>query len=281
MLYRQVTFYIKARAFGAVLIVTVGFPPISQAAEDLSESIDEVQWIMKAIPAGTYQMGCNHMDPDCQLIEWTNAMAGMRQMQVSVSAFYLAETETTWNLYQLCIDSDQCPGNDKEGGDNGWGKGDRPVIEISWDDINAHFLPWIRRQTGRTYRLPTEIEWEYAARAGSTSRYPWGDQINCSQARYGYSSDECGGIAMTVPVKTYPPNAFGLYDMLGNVWEFVADCWSEQVSINPKDPDGCEEFTLRGGSWLNTAEELRVSFRAHHHRSYRESGDGFRLAPDF
>ena len=86
---------------------------------------------------------------------------------------------------------------------------------------------------------------------------------------------------MTAPVKTYPPNAFGLYDMLGNVWEFVADCWSEQVSINPKDSDGCEEFTLRGGSWLNAAEELRVSFRAHHHRSYRESGDGFRLALDF
>ena len=133
MPHKQANFYMKAQVFVTLLILAAGFSPISQAAEDFSESIDEVQWVMKVIPAGTYQMGCNHMDPDCRPIEWTNAMAGMRQMQVPVPAFYLAETETTWNLYQLCIDAGQCPGNEKEGGDNGWGKSDRPVIEISWE----------------------------------------------------------------------------------------------------------------------------------------------------
>ncbi|MEL6772591.1 MAG: formylglycine-generating enzyme family protein [Bacteroidota bacterium] len=258
----------------------------AQSGADYTEVVQGVPFVMKAIPAGTFQQGCGEADEPCIEEEWVDYEAGIRQQSVSVDAFYLAETETTWALYQRCIDAGACPDNTADGGDNGWGKGTRPAIEMSWNDITTAFLPWLNRETGRSYRLPTEAEWAYAARAGTTTPYPWGDEADCSRARYGFITEDCGRPTSTVPVKSYPPNAFGLYDMHGNVWEFVSDCWQSGhadalgLQTNPFGGEACEEFVLRGGSWLNAPHEIRTTMRARHVRTYRESGDGFRLAHD-
>ncbi|MBO6573997.1 MAG: formylglycine-generating enzyme family protein [Rhodothermales bacterium] len=248
--------------------------PGSSRPTDYVETVHGVSFTMKAIPGGTFLMGCGLEDEPCADDEWADRAAQQRQTTANVAPFYLAETEATWELYQTCIDAGACPDNDADGGDNGWGKGQRPVIEVSRDDVVNQFLPWLNQLTGRDYRLPSEMEWEYAARAGTTSRFSWGETADCSQARYGYVSGECGGRASTDPVMSFPPNGFGLYDMHGNVWEMVQDCWTED------DEATCVEFVLRGGSWLNAPVNLRSAARFHHDRSYRESGDGFRLAHD-
>jgi len=198
-------------------------------SDDFTESINNVRFMMKAIPAGTFMMGCGSEDEPCSDEEWVDKSKGIKQLQVTVESFYLAETEATWSLYQQCIEDDGCPNNDSDGGDNGWGKGNRPVIEVSWNDVTQKFIPWLNRKTKKNYRLPTEVEWAYAARAGTTTKYSWGNNIECSKARYGYVSGECGKQLSTDPVKSFQPNAFGLYDMHGNVWEYVQDCWGEEI----------------------------------------------------
>ena len=140
--------------------------------------------------------------------------------------------------------------------DRGWGRGRRPVINVNQADAKA-YATWLSAQTGKTYRLPSEAEWEYAARARTRTRYSWGDSIGCDQARYGRReggecSDSWDG---TVPVGSFEPNAFGLYDMHGNVWEWVADCWHDNYEDAPTDGSawttGCDSAraVLRGGSW--------------------------------
>lgn len=260
------------------LVPTSDYPLVPTS--DYVETVHDVRFVMKAIPSGTFLMGCGEADEPCADAEWVDKAKGIRQQAVTIEPFFLAETETTWALYQQCMDAGACATNDPDGGDNGWGKGERPVIEVSWYEITDDFLPWLNEITGKDYRLPSEAEWAYAARAGTQTKYHTGDTITCAQARFGYMADLCGKPASTVPVKSYPPNAFGLYDMHGNVWEYVQDCWSEGLgaSAQNKHDSACEESVLRGGSWLNGPDDLRVAMRFRHDRTYRESGDGFRLA---
>lgn len=248
------------------------FDHAGTSVADFTETVDDVHFLMKAIPGGEFSMGCGIEDEPCAAQSMAG-LVGLRQ-RVAVEPFYLAATETTWDLYQLCIEAKACPDNEVYGGDNGWGKGDRPVIEVSWNDVSDHFLKWLQERTGRPYRFPTEAEWEYAARAGTTSRFSWGPTIDCTNARYGYETRECGDEGSTLPVASFAPNAFGLYDMHGNVWEFVQDCWSRRATSE------CEETVLRGGSWLNSSLYLGSAARFRHDRNFRESGDGFRLALD-
>lgn len=245
------------------------------------ETIGKVSFVMKEIPSGDFTMGYPSTEKFLISSESADLLSQNSQRTEAVESFFMAETETTWALYQLCIDEGACPDNREDGGDNGWGKDERPAIEVSWDDITDHFIPWLNAKTGKTYRLPTEIEWEYAARAGSTTRYNWGDEIDHTQARYGYLPERHEERIGTVPVKSHAPNAFGLYDMHGNVWEWVSDCWNDstmQPIVPRENTKACREFVLRGGSWLNQGDELHSAFRARHDRTFRESGDGFRLA---
>lgn len=267
------------QVFILLVFVTSWFSSNAIATKDIIEKIRDVEFVMKHIPGGTFMMGCADIEEPCSPNEWMNKTAIMRQLATEVTSFYMAETETTWALYQLCIDDRHCRNNDTEGGDNGWGKATRPVIEVSWEDVTNEFLPWLNSKTGRNYRLPTEAEWEYAARAGSTTRYPWGAEPDCSKARYGYVSDDCGKPVKTKEVKTFPPNAFGLFDMIGNVWEMVDECWQTQRQISTTaSTQACSEVVLRGGSWLNAPVNARTAVRFRHGKTFRESGDGFRLA---
>ena len=174
--------------------------------------------------------------------------------------------------------------------DGGWGRGTRPVINVSQEDAKAYAV-WLSEQTGKRYRLPSEAEWEYAARAGTTTRYSWGDSISCSQARYGRRPDgECSDSHDgTVAVGSFAANPFGLYDMHGNVWEWVADCWHDNYEGAPSDGSawttgGDESLAvLRGGSWVDDPLCFSSASRCRDKRdrpSVRSVVTGFRLVQD-
>ena len=172
-------------------------------------------------------------------------------------------------------------------------KGDnRPVERVSWDDIQV-FLKKLNAKlnlSGRyAYRLPSEAEWEYAARAGTTSNYSWGNNIDCSKANYrGESSSSCyhkpnGSYKGTKRVGSYAPNLFGLYDMHGNVWEWVEDCWNDNYRNAPNDgrawtSGNCQRRVLRGGSWVNNPSLLRSAIRIRSNTGNRVNNFGFRLS---
>ena len=177
-------------------------------------------------------------------------------------------------------------------GDQTWGRLTRPVINVTQADAKA-YATWLSTQTGKTYRLPSEAEWEYAARAGTRTRYSWGDGINCGQARYdrhsfpgdvGECSDRLDG---TVPVGSFAANGFGLFDMHGNVYEWVEDCYVDSYAGAPIDGSarrsGCGSDVLavvRGGSWYTHPRFLRCALRDWSTPSYRFADFGFRLVQD-
>lgn len=139
-----------------------------------------------------------------------------------VGPFAIARTETTFRQWGACVAEGACRGGQD---DHGWGRDDRPVINVTAADARA-YADWLSRRTGHSYRLPTEAEWEYAARAGTTTLYPWGDVMEQGRANCRGCDGPVVEHAGTTPVGTYPPNAFGLYDMNGNLWELTADCWT-------------------------------------------------------
>ena len=210
---------------------------------------------------------------------------------VTVEPFKLSKYEVTFALWDACITDGGCA--DYRPDDSGWGRGNRPVVNVSWE--NAHsFINWLNDKTKSNYRLPTEAEWEYAARAGNPTEYPWGDDIGINQA----VCVECGSqwdAIQTAPVGSLPANGFGLYDMHGNVWEWTEDCWKEDYKQTPRDGSAwqhsgglCPDFpgqVIRGGSWGDLKEDLRSAARRGRPRSSDISGvsfpdQGFRLAQD-
>jgi formylglycine-generating enzyme required for sulfatase activity len=169
-------------------------------------------------------------------------------------------------------------------GDKNWGKGRRPVINVSWEDAHD-YCDWLSAVTGERYRLPSEAEWEYACRAGTETAYSFGDSISKSQARF--SEGDLGSAGKTVEVGSFLPNGFGLYDMHGNVWEWCADAWNEDYSGKPAhlkrsgDPwtTGSSSWrVLRGGSWYDVPRLRRSANRGRYYALYRDDDCGFRVA---
>ena len=184
--------------------------------------------------------------------------------------------------------------------DGGWGRGTRPVINVSWNDANA-YARWLSTQTGKPYRLPTEAEWEYAARAGETAAYSFGTTISCSQANYGRSAIVVGNerpcnnptsitpdsnLARTVAVGSFSANAFGLYDMHGNVWEWVQDCYINNYNNAPTDgrarTSRCTvaDRVVRGGAWSRIPRLVRSASREWWSPTSFDNRFGFRLVQD-
>ena len=168
--------------------------------------------------------------------------------------------------------------------DEGWGRDNRPVINVSWEDAQS-YVKWLSEQTGHAYRLPTEAEWEYAARAGTTTAYSWGNDVGRNLA----NCDGCGSQwdeDRTAPVGSFPPNAFGLHDMHGNVREWVEDCWNASYSGAPTDGSAwrsgdCGNRVFRSGDWLWFSGSLRSADRDSNAPGYRSNGNGFRVARTF
>ncbi len=163
---------------------------------------------------------------------------------------------------------------EKKPDEKNWGRGRRPAVRVSWKDAKA-YVEWLSKETGRPYRLLSEAEWEYACRAGTTTRFWWGDDITPENANYGGG----GNLGKTAEVGSYPPNPWGLYDMHGNVWEWVEDCWNDGYQEAPVDGSAwtsgdCGRRVLRGGSWdyRSVGPPLRRSLRGRRGRPGQRQG---------
>ena len=200
---------------------------------------------------------------------------------VTVSSFRMGKHEVTFSQWDVCVADGGCSHRPD---DEGFGRGNRPVINVSWDDVQE-FIAWLNARTDGGYRLPTESEWEYAARAGSKSLYSWrdwGDGVGVNRA----NCTDCGSRwDRTAPVGSFPANAWGFHDMHGNVYEWVEDCWNRNYRGAPVDGSAwesgdCSLRVTRGGSWLSSSRSLRSANRSRAGRSTRDRRTGFRLARD-
>ena len=168
--------------------------------------------------------------------------------------------------------------------DGGWGRGSQPVINVSWEDARA-YADWLSGQTGHRYRLPTEAEWEFAARSGSERRFPWGSEVGAGHANcFDCGSDWSG--ERPAPVGSFAPTAWGLNDMTGNVMEWVQDCYREGYQDAPTDGSAVDEAAcamrvVRGGSYASPAETLRSAARARRSPDSRLDDLGFRVVREF
>jgi len=197
--------------------------------------------------------------------------------RVQLAAFALGKYELTQREWKACVAAGACSGSPRVAAEN-----DRlPMMDLSWDDA-AQYVQWLRGLTGKPYRLPSEAEWEYAARAGATTPYPWGKEIGIARA----NCSGCGGNydpKLPAAVGSFPPNAWGLYDMLGGVAEWTEDCWHKNYEGAPANGSAwpaprCRERVLRGGSWKNPPTDLTVSSRNYYDASVRYVANGLRVA---
>ena len=222
---------------------------------------------MVVVPAGGFRMGC------VSGAACTTSEQPVRQVTVETS-YSMSKYEVTFEDYDRFA---RATGRDRPD-DLAWGRGQRPVINVSWQDAVA-YAEWLSSETGRRYALPTEAEWEYAARAGAETAYAWGSAIdeeaNC---------DDCSRrrVRRTVPVGSFRANSWGLFDMHGNVWEWVRDCWNVDYSGAPGDSGAwtegdCQRRVLRGGSWFNAAAFARSATRLSGGATMRGSIAGFRV----
>jgi len=252
----------------------------SQLVINKSLNINTVKPQMVTIPSGTFQMGSNCCERKDEEPIHT----------VTIKTFRMSQTEVTFAQWDECISDGGCS---YKPNDQGWGRGNRPVIDVSYQHITEQFIPWLNKSTGQTFRLPSEAEWEYAARAGSATKYAWGNEIDCSQAQYGrYGLKEANKLVRecgksyhgTVKVKSFSPNNYGLYDMNGNAWELVADCYRESYNGAPSDGSAwlsseCTfDHVLRGGGWYTPAIYLRSADRNGVSATQHDQHIGFRLA---
>jgi formylglycine-generating enzyme required for sulfatase activity len=224
--------------------------------------------MMIVVPAGKFMMG----SPD----------ESMRnegpQHEVKIAApFAVSKFDVTFDEWDQCTAAGVCP----RALESGWGRSNRPVINVSWDDSKT-YVSWLSRLTGKEYRLLSEAEFEYAARAGSITPYSWGDEIGKGNANCANCGSEWDG-KQTAPVGSFKPNAFGLYDMHGNVWKWLEDCHHESyegatTDGSPWVTDNCGDRVVRGGSWVNKPERLRSTNRNSISSRFRFGLLGFRLA---
>lgn len=198
---------------------------------------------------------------------------------VSIKPFAIGLHEVTFEEYDLyCEATGKSKPDDQE-----WGRGQRPVVNISWEEAIA-YTEWLSQRLNQRYRLPTDAEWEYAARAGQASRYWWGNEVGQSKA----NCEGCGSLwdgDKTAPVARFEPNAFGLHDTAGNVFEWVADCWHDKFAEAPTDGSAldkpnCGKRVIRGGAWSFPPHEIRSANRWRDFPSRRSDDTGFRVARD-
>ncbi|MGZ0018025.1 SUMF1/EgtB/PvdO family nonheme iron enzyme [Nitrosomonas sp. wSCUT-2] len=233
---------------------------------------------MVRIPPGKFLMGSPENDTDGYDDE-------RPQHEVTINyAFEIAKYEVTFDEYDAFAKDDKRELPD----DRGWGRGKRPVINVTWNDAQD-YVQWLSKQTGKKYRLPTEAEWEYAARAGMQTRYWWGDDIGRNNA----NCDGCGSQwdnKQSAPAGSFKANAFGLHDTAGNVWEWTQDCWHGNYDKAPSDGSAwldkgggdCSLRVVRGGSWDDLPQGVRSADRGGGNGSVGADGDqGFRIARDF
>ena len=275
----------------------------------------------KLIPAGEFLMGSDATDPEAEDAEFLDKAAGKQERhRVRITRpFYLGVTEVTRGQFRRFVhDAGYQTEAEKDGkGAYGWNDetkmfeqipkytwqnpgyeqtDEHPVVIVSWNDAQA-FVEWLSQKEGQTYRLPTEAEWEYACRAGTTTRYASGDELEVL-ASAGNTADETAkekfpdwnwaiasrdGYIYTAPVGRFGPNAFGLFDMEGNVWElcsdgYSADYYKQSPIDDPSGAVGASVRVIRGGGWYDSPRYRRSAARRCVATRDRGYGLGFRLA---
>ncbi len=235
---------------------------------------------MKVLPAGTFTIGSPADEPLRRENE--------PQREITIArTFAIATTSVTWDQWEACVRDRWCDGIAVDialrAGPDGkpnpdykdWGRGTRPVSGVSWYDAQT-FVGWLNSKTGQddAYRLPSEAEWEYAARAGTTTAFPWGTVLDHDYGNFGADGHELGGKAEgrdiwvneTAPVASFPPNAFGLYDMHGNVFEWTEDCYEADRAHTPTDGSAnkegdCANRVFRNGTFMSNPYMQRSARR--------------------
>ena len=229
------------------------------------------------VPAGEFIMG----SPESEALRYSDNERPQRKVTIA-QPFAVGKFEVTLTEWDACVTGGGCK---RRPANKSWPREQYPVTDVSWDDATQEYLPWLSRTTGKTYRLLTEAEWEYAARAGTTSPYWWGAHISLSQANFKYfypggRKAELRG--ETVVVDSFQPNPWGLYNVHGNAWEWVQDCLGSYAQA-PLDgrttPDvvGCSRV-LRGGHWDSAQEGVRSASRHGIRQDRRSTTIGFRVA---
>jgi formylglycine-generating enzyme required for sulfatase activity len=221
---------------------------------------DVCPWLV-AVPAGSFTMGSPATERDRREDEGP-------QHKVTLRSFAVGVYEVTFEQYDACVAAKACS---TEADDNKWGRGKRPVINVDFED-GEQYTRWLSKKTGKRYRLPSESEWEYAARAGTSTVFAFGDKLDPSNTNYAANFTYNGSVKgqgrdQTLPVGSLAPNAWGLYDVHGNVLEWVIDCPHDDYQGAPSDGKpwvkNCAEprHILRGGSWYDNPVYSRSAFR--------------------
>ena len=218
-------------------------PPAQERALKPGDSFKECAECseMIVVPAGRFLMG----SPAGQ-----GTVREHPPHEVTIAPFAVAKFAVTFNEWDACAGHGPCR---RDVDDNGWGRGQRPVVDVTWGDIEA-YIGWLSSIASKPYRLLSEAEREYATRAGTQTAYPWGDDIklngnpmaNCDGCGSKWNGDQ------TAPVGSFPANGFGLYDMVGNTFEWTADCWNPNYKGAPTDGTpwmrgDCNRHVVRGG----------------------------------
>jgi formylglycine-generating enzyme required for sulfatase activity len=254
---------------------------------------------MVVVPGGEFIMGSPSDEPERRDNE--------PQHRVKIArAFGLSATPVTWDQWEACVRDRRCDGaaidealklnNDGTPNKNyrDYGRGTRPVVGVSWHDAQ-HYVGWLNWKTGHddVYRLPSEAEWEYAARAGTTTTYPWGKELDYNHGNFGQRGHDLGPFAEgrdvwldeTSPVASFPPNAFGLYDMHGNIFEWTQDCYEADYKHAPTDgtastEGNCANRVFRSGSFLSNPYMQRSARRGAPYPATQRGRNylGFRVA---
>jgi formylglycine-generating enzyme required for sulfatase activity len=264
-------------AWFALSSTLIGPTALTAAQEQALKPMDSFQEcskcpVMKVVAAGSFFMGSPTNEAGRDNDE-------SPQHNVNIPAqFAVGQYPVTFDQWDACVADGGC--NAYKPSDEGWGRGQQPVINVSWNDATA-YVTWLSKKTGKPYRLLSEAEYEYAARAGTTTAYPWGDTIDTNKA----NCNGCGSQwdnKQTAPVGSFAANAFGLYDMVGNVWEWTQDCYH---SYNGTPTNGtawtkgdCSNRVLRGGSWDNYPRYVRSADRDGLTGDLRNSDFGLRVA---
>ena len=220
---------------------------------------------MVTIPGGSFTMGSS---------ESARARDEVPQHRVTIAKnIAVGKFEVTFAEWDACVADGGCNGYKPD--DGGWGRANHPVVNVNWNDAQT-YIAWLRRKTNKPYRLLSEAEWEYAARAQTVSAYYWGASASTASARYNARDG-------TAPVGSYAPNSFGLYDMSGNVAEWAQDCLTKNYEGAPADGSAwmtgdCDLHALRGGGWNHGANNLRSGNRDWDATGLRVNRNGFRVA---